>query len=163
MKAVGLAALFAAGVLLAGALVAHGQVTETTTETTTSTVHETTTAPGTTVVTTTTVPQTTSSPTTTSSPSSSSSTPTWVWVVLAILGAAVVGLAVALLTRRGAGGLPAAERHRRLDGAVASWAAQGWALESETTDSAILRRGGERMLISVDAAGQVTARPLATP
>jgi hypothetical protein len=163
MKAVGLAALFAAGVLLAGALVAHGQVPETTTETTTSTVHETTTAPGTTVVTTTTVPQTTSSPTTTSSPSSSSSTPTWVWVVLAILGAAVVGLAVALLTRRGAGGLPAAERHRRLDGAVASWAAQGWALESETTDSAILRRGGERMLISVDAAGQVTARPLATP
>jgi hypothetical protein len=162
IKAGGLVALFAAGVLLAGAITAHGQLTETTTETTTSTVHETTTAPGTTVVTTATVPQTTTSPTTTSG-SSSSSTPTWVWIVLAILGAAVVGLAVALLTRRGPGGLPAAERHRRLDGAVASWAAQGWALESETTDSAILRRGGERMLISVDAAGQVTARPLATP
>jgi hypothetical protein len=162
IKPGGLVALFAAGVLLAGAITAHGQVTETTTETTTSTVHETTTAPGTTVVTTATVPQTTTSPTTTSG-SSSSSTPTWVWIVLAILGAAVVGLAVALLTRRGSGGLPAAERHRRLDGGIASWAAQGWALESETTDSAILRRGGERMLISVDSAGQVTARPLATP
>lgn len=165
VKAVALAAVFAAGILLAGALNARGQGTETTTETetTTSTVHETTTAPGTTVVTTeTTVPTATTSPTTTAASSSNSSTPTWVWVVLAVLVAAVVGLVVALLTRRGGGGsgIQPGERRRRLDTAVASWAAQGWALESQTTDSAVLRRGDERMVLSVDDAGHVSTRPL---
>jgi len=163
MKALALAAVFAAGILLAGALTARGQGVETTTETTTSTIHETTTAPGTTVVTTeTTSPTPTTSPTTTAASSSSSTTPTWVWVVLAVLGAAVVGLVVALLTRRG-GGTPAiqpGELRRRLDNAVATWAAQGWALESQTADSAVLRRGEERMVVGVDDAGRVTTRPL---
>lgn len=159
MKAAALVTLFCAGLLLAGALTAHGQAVETTTETetTTSTVHETTTEPATTVERTTTV-----APTTTSNASSKSSTPTWVWIVLAVLVAAVVGLAVALLTRGGGGGvaIPPAERRRRLDNAVATWAAQGWALESQTSDSAVLQRGGEQMVISVDTAGQVAARPL---
>jgi hypothetical protein len=167
VKAVALAAVFAAGILFAGALAANGQGVETTTETTTSTVQETTTAPGTTVVTTeTTVPPTaTTSPTTTAASSSSSSTPTWVWVALAILGAAVVGLVVALLMRRGGGGsaIRPGERRRRLDNAVATWAAQGWATESETMDSAVLRRGDERMVVGVDEAGHVTARPLGNP
>jgi hypothetical protein len=162
MKALALAVVFAAGILLAGALTAKGQGVETTTETTTSTIHETTTAPGTTVVTTeTTAPTPTTSPTTTTTPSSSSSTPTWVWVVLAVLVAAVVGLLVAVLTRRG-GGSPAiqpGERRRRLDNAVATWAAQGWALESQTMDSAVLRRADERMVVGVDDAGQITTRP----
>jgi hypothetical protein len=97
--------------------------------------------------------------TTTTSSSSSDTTPTWVWVVLAVLAAAVIGLVVALLARRG--GLPAEERQRRLDATVASWTAQGWALDSQTPGSAILRRGAEVMAITVDAQGQVSTRPLA--
>jgi hypothetical protein len=79
--------------------------------------------------------------------------------VLAILAAAVIGLAVALLTRRG--GVSPEERQRRLDRAVATWATQGWALENQTSDSAILQRGPEQMMVSVDNAGHVTAHPLA--
>jgi hypothetical protein len=155
-------ALFGAGILLADRLAAHGAAlqgtTETTTETSTTTIHETTTAPGTTVITTATAPQTTSS-TSTSSASSSSKTPTWVWVVLAVLAAAVIALAVALLTRRG-GTVSPAERQRRLDRAVATWATQGWALENQTADSAVLQRAGEQMVITVDPAGHVSAHPL---
>ena len=44
--------------------------------------------------------------------------------------------------------------------AVASWAAQGWAIETQTDDSAVLRRGAEAMLVSVDQAGHVSTRPL---
>ena len=169
MRLVVLAALFAAGLLLAVGLDVGGAADVVTTETliTTTTVPETTTAPGTTVLTTETVEQTTTrkvivptTGTTTSSPDESSPTPTWVWVVLAILAAAVIGLGVALITRRG-GGISPAERRRRLDQGVATWAAQGWALQSQTGDSAVLQRGGELMLVNVDEAGQVSARPLA--
>jgi hypothetical protein len=83
-------------------------------------------------------------------------------VLLAVLGAAVIGLIVALLTRQG-GGVPAAERRRRLDGAVATWAAQGWPIESQTTDSAVLRRGNDVMVVSVDPGGQIGTRPFAGP
>jgi hypothetical protein len=181
-----LAVLFAAGFLLAGGLGARGAAdpttTETTTttvpETTTTTVRETTTAPATTVVTTAvppTTPTTTTPPTTptTTASSSTSSTPTWVWVLLAALAAGVVGLAVALLMRRSGpvaveeirrgGPLPVAERRQRLDNAIATWAAQGWALESQTPDSAILQRGGERLLVNVGDTGHIDARPLAGP
>jgi hypothetical protein len=164
MKAVALAALFAAGILLAGALTARGQGIETTTETITSTVHETTTEPGTTVVTTATVESTTpTAPTTTAGSSSNSGIPTWVWVLLAVLAAAIVGLVVALLTRSGTDGVPPTERRRRLDNAVATWAAQGWAVESQSSDSAVLQRGMEQMVVSVDNAGQVSARPIGRP
>jgi hypothetical protein len=179
MKIAALAALFAAGFLLAGGL-AFGRATQfTTTETTTTTVSETTTAPGTTATETTTVSETAPAetvattvlqtttrrvvvppPSTTPSSPTASSTPTWVWVVLAILAAAVIGLAVALLTRHGGRTVSAAERRRRLDGAVATWTAQGWAVESETADSAILRRGAEHMVVKVDAAGQINVQPL---
>jgi hypothetical protein len=160
-KLVGLGALFAAGLLLAGSVTAVGVADVTTTETlpVTTTVEETTTAPATTVATT--VEQTTTqevtAPTTgtTTSSSSSNTTPTWVWAVLGILAAAVIGLIVALLTRRG--GIPAEERQRRLDAAVASWAAQGWALESQTPGSAILRRGSELMAVTVDDRGQISS------
>jgi hypothetical protein len=162
-KLVGLVALFAAGLLLAGGLAATGVADVTTTETLpiTTTVEETTTAPATTVATT--VEQTTTlaptTPTTTSS-SSSSSTPTWVWVVLGILAAGVIGLLVALFTG-GRGGISGEERQRRLDAAVASWATQGWALESQTPGSAILRRGPDLMVVSIDDHGQINTRPLA--
>ena len=162
-KLVGLVALFAAGLLLAGGLAATGVADVTTTETlpVTTTVEETTTAPATTVPTT--VEQTTTlaptTPTTTTSSSSSSSTPTWVWVVLGILAAGVIGLLVALFTGRG--GISGEERQRRLDAAVASWATQGWALESQTPGSAILRRGPDLMVVGIDDHGQINTRPLA--
>jgi hypothetical protein len=162
-KLVGVVALFAAGLLLAGGLAATGVADVTTTETlpVTTTVEETTTAPATTVATT--VEQTTTlaptTPTTTSS-SSSSSTPTWVWIVLGILAAGVIGLLVALFTG-GRGGISGEERQRRLDAAVASWATQGWALESQTPGSAILRRGPDLMVVSIDDHGQINTRPLA--
>ena len=97
--------------------------------------------------------------TTTSGSGSDSGTPTWVWVLLGILAAALIVAAV-LLARRGSGGVPAEERRQRLDRAVATWAAQGWAVESQTGDSAVLRRGGELLLVSVDEAGRVSTRPL---
>jgi hypothetical protein len=161
-KLVGLVALFAAGLLLAGGLAATGVADVTTTATlpVTTTVEETTTAPATTVATT--VEQTTTvtptSPTTTSS-SSSSSTPTWVWVVLGILAAGIIGLLVALFTG-GRGGVSGEERQRRLDAAIASWGAQGWALDSQTPGSAILRRGPDLMVVSIDDRGQISTRPL---
>ncbi len=99
--------------------------------------------------------------TTTSTSSSSDGTPTWVWVLLGILAVALVVLA-ALLARRGGGAVPTEERRRRLDGAVATWAAQGWALESQTADSAVLRRGGDLLLVTVDDAGHVSTRPLSS-
>jgi hypothetical protein len=71
---------------------------------------------------------------------------------------------IVLLAMRGGGQkkITAQERRRRLDGAVGTWAAQGWALESQSEDSAVLRRGAELMLVSVDEAGHVSTRPLAS-
>ena len=161
-KLVGFVALFAAGLLLAGGLATTGVADVTTTETlpVTTTVEETTTAPATTVATT--VEQTTTlaptTPTTTTSSSSSSSTPTWVWVVLGVLAAGVIGLLVALFSGRG--GVSGEERQRRLDAAIASWGAQGWALDSQTPGSAILRRGPDLMVVSIDDRGQISTRPL---
>jgi hypothetical protein len=179
LRASGLVVLFAAGALLASLVAAGGRAQETTvtaTETATTTETTETTAPATTVVTTvqetrtervivptvapaptaTTIP----APTTTESTSNSSNgTPAWVWVLLGILAVGLIALVIVLLTRRG-GTAPPDERRRRLDHATGSWAAQGWALEQQTGDSAVLRRAGERMLVSVDEAGHVSTRPL---
>ncbi len=168
VKLAGLAVLFAAGALLAGTAFADTTTTtETTTETTTITqpaqtvttistvtVHETTTEQ--------TVP--TSPETTTSEPASStSSTPTWAWVLIGALVLALVAALAMLLARRGGGAAVAPqERRRRLDVAIASWAGQGWALEHQTGDSAVLRRGAEQMLVTVDDAGQIGTRPLSS-
>ena len=74
--------------------------------------------------------------------------------------AVIYALLVVLLTRRGGEGISGEERQRRLDGAVGSWIAQGWAVENQTADSAVLRRGGDLMLVTVDQAGHVSTRPL---
>ena len=167
-----LAALFGAGLLLAVAAPAVGSAdttTVTTTESTqtteqvTTTVQETTTAPPTTVVTTATVPPTVTSETQTLTATETSSTPTWLWVLLAALGAAVIGLVVYLLARRGSGTLPDAERRRRLQSAIDSWTPQGWALLSESGDTAVLQRGNERMTVTVDAAGHVATQAMTPP
>jgi hypothetical protein len=160
LQLAGLVACLVAGILLATAVVGSVQAAGTTTTETAS--------EPTTVFTTETVQQTTTrqiilpSPTTTSSSSSSSSseTPAWVWVLLAILAVALV-IVIALLAHRGGrdSGVSAAERRRRLDGAVAGWTAQGWALESQSADSAVLQRAAERMLVGVDGAGHVSTQP----
>lgn len=100
-------------------------------------------------------------PTSTSgSASNDNDTPTWVWVLLGVLALGVVVLLVLVLSRRGGGGVSVAERQRRLDRAVGSWVAQGWAVDNQTADSAVLRRGGDLMLVSVDQAGQVSTKPV---
>jgi hypothetical protein len=159
VKLSALAALFAAGFLAAAVIVSGGraQVVATRTETTV----ETTTAPGTTE----TVEQTTTRrvivPTSTTEEGSNvDDTPTWVWVLLGVLALGVVVLLVVVLSRRGGGGVSGEERQRRLDGAIGSWVAQGWAVENQTADSAVLRRGGDLMRVSVDQAGQVSTKPL---
>jgi hypothetical protein len=173
VRLAGLIVCFVAGLLLTGVLVAGGVAAETTTaetatqsaEVQTTTVEQTTTLPATTVATT--VERTTTQrvfvhPATTTSGAneSSSGTPAWVWVLLGILAVGLVVLIVLLARRGSSGGLPAQERQRRLEAAVASWTGQGWALESQTGDSAVLQHSGERMLVSVDAAGHVSTRPL---
>ena len=168
-RVLALVALFASGLLTAGVLATVGSADTTTTETTTvqttstehetTTVQETTTAPATTVVTTATVPPTTA-PTTTAAESTSSGTPTWVWVVLGLLAAALIGLLVYVLTHRGPATVPEAERRLRLQGAIDTWAAQGWALASESADTAVLQRGNERMTVSVDATGHINTRAM---
>lgn len=166
-RLVGFASLFAVGLLAAGALATSGVADVTTTETVpvTTTLEQTTTAPATTVVTTveqtTTEQPSTSTAGTTASSSSTKSTPTWVWIVLGILAAAVIGLIAALLAGRG--GISAEERQRRLDAAVGTWAAQGWAVVNQTAGSATMSRGSEVMIVSVDAKGQVDARSVARP
>ena len=191
LKLSGLAAVFAAGLVLAVTLpVGGGAADKTTTDTTTT---DTTTTDTTTAETTTTTPETTTETTTTTLPgrtvtvettttnfvtlpnqtttteetSSSNGTEAWVWVLLGILAAGLIALIVLLVTRGRSGGgghaIPPEDRLRRLDGAVASWAAQGWAVETQTADSAVLRRGAETMLVSVDPGGHVVTRPLAEP
>ena len=81
------------------------------------------------------------------------------WALLAILAVALVVLIV-LLARRGRSGASPEDRRRQLDSAVGSWVSQGWAIETESSDSVVLRRGSDSMLVSVDAAGHVSTRPL---
>jgi hypothetical protein len=164
-RLVALVALFAAGLALAGGLAASGIADVTTTETipVTTTVEQTTTAPASTVVTT--VEQTTTrrivhTTAATTSSGSESTTATWVWIVLGLLAAAVIGLAVALFGRRG---MSAEERQARLDAAVATWAAQGWAVVNQTAGSATMSRGSDVMVVRVDDKGQVDARSVASP
>ena len=163
LRYVGLAACLCAGLLLATTVAGSVQAADTTTtETTTETATE-----PTTIITTATVEHTTTrqiilpATTTSSSSESDQETPTWVWVLLAILAVGLIA-AIALLASRHSGGeagVSPNERRRRLDGAVASWAAQGWALESQSTDTAVLQRSGERMIVGVDAAGHISTRP----
>ena len=158
----GFAVLFSAGALLAGIVATGGRAADTTT-TEETTITET--APGTT----TTLEQTTTrrvivptTGTTTSGSETGNDIPDWVWVVIGLLALGLIVLLVVLLTRRGGGAIPADERRRRLDGAVGSWTMQGWAVDNQTADSAVLRRGNELMQVSVDPAGQITTRPLPT-
>jgi hypothetical protein len=92
----------------------------------------------------------------------SEETPAWVWVVATIFCGVVVGLIV-LLIRRHPHQVSAEERRRLLAATVATWTGAGWAIESQTGESAVVVRDGERTLIAVDGAGQVTSGLLGAP
>ena len=162
LRLAGFAVLFAAGALLAVAIGRAQDVT--TTETTTTVSTATTTASASTV--TTTLEQTATRrvvvppPTTTSSSDEDQSVPTWAWVLIGALALGLLILLAVLLSRRGGSGLSPAERRGRLDAAVDSWLAQGWAIESQGPDSAVMRRDNELMLVGVDASGYVSTRPV---
>lgn len=135
----------------------------------TQTVEQTVTAPTTVQQTVTTTPTiapaiTSAQVTTTAQSTSSGETPTWAWLLIAALGVGVVALAVVLLNRRhGSAELPLEQRRQAVAAAAGSWVAQGWAIESQTDESAILQRDGQRMVLSVDARGHVTSSPLGAP
>jgi hypothetical protein len=158
----GLAVVFAVGLLLAGTIGAAGQTAETTTESATVA----TTPPARTLIgTTETVERTTTRvvrvPVTTTTATEENGTPAWVWVLLGILAVGLIVLIV-LLARRGGGSVSVDDRRRVLDATAQSWFAQGWAIESQTADSVVLRRGADAMLVSVDKDGHVSTRPLPT-
>ncbi|HEU5212076.1 MAG TPA: hypothetical protein VFU10_04845 [Gaiellaceae bacterium] len=166
MRVAALVALFVAGLLAAAALAGAETTTSTTTETTTQVSTATQTTTETVAHTTTeTVAQTTTrtvplpAQTTTVSETSVDNTPAWIWLLLALLAAGVIGLLIALFGRRDRT-MPVAERRRRLEGAIGTWVAQGWAVESQMGDSAVLRRGTELMLVAVDDAGGISSRPI---
>jgi hypothetical protein len=105
---------------------------------------------------------TTAAPTTTGS--EGGGTPTWVWVLAAVAAVIVVVLLVWLIRRgRGPSELPIEERRRIVANAAQSWMAQGWAIEHQSEDSAVLRRGDQRLLLSVDARGRVATSPSTAP
>lgn len=171
LKLPAFAAVFALGVLLAWTLGAAGHAADTTTGDTTAAVETTTAAetttgetatevaPATTAFATTTLQVTTTRFVAVTPSGAEDDTPAWVWALVAILAVALIAL-IALLARRGRGSVPVEQRRRHLDAAVSSWAAQGWAIESETADAAVLRRGSDTMIVSVDTAGHVSTRPL---
>src|SRR5262245_193213 len=137
-------------------------VTETKPVITATTTMLTETRPTLTVNTSTTVVTVAPPPATTASEETGSSTDWWVWVVVLAFAGIVIGLMVALI-RRHPSELDPQERRRLLDAAVASWANNGWMIESQSGSSAVLTRGGERTMIAVDPAGQVTTSRLAPP
>ncbi len=109
-----------------------------------------------------TTPSTTTAPEPEATPSNG--TPTWVWVLIAVAAVLIiVGIVLALRSRKPKE-VPPEERRRILAGAVGSWIAQGWAIESQTEDTAVLRREAERVAVTVDQQGRVTTfQPLDPP
>ncbi len=166
-----LAALFCAGLVAALASgTAAGEtaaLTATTTSTTTATAEEQPTLPQSTVLETT-VQQTvtnthviTKAPTTvvvTTSTETDTSSGTKTWA-LVVIGIAIVGLVVLIgwLASRHKD-LPPATRRRMLAEAVAAWVAQGWAPVSQTESTAVLRRGDEHTVLSVDGRGNISSQ-----
>lgn len=98
--------------------------------------------------------------TTAAAPVEEDDTDTWVWAVLAAASVLLIALFIWLL-RRGGHKEALARRERVLAAAVAGWTAQGWAIESQTATTTILRRDGERVAVTVDPDERVTTAYLA--
>jgi hypothetical protein len=92
----------------------------------------------------------------------SGSTPGWVWIVVAAAGGLLIALLVWLL-HRDSSRPSLAERQRLVAATVARWTEQGWAIESQTETSAVLRQDGERIVVTVAPDGQISSRPLGGP
>jgi len=90
----------------------------------------------------------------------SSETSGWIWVIIAAVGAAVIALIVWFLGRRRRAEVSLEERSRSLGTTIASWTSQGWVIENQSEDSAVLGRDGERVVITVTSAGRVTSGAL---
>ncbi len=115
----------------------------------TQTVQQTVTAP----------PPTTAAQLTVTTSSSSSSTPGWVWALVAAVAVGAIALVVWLVSGRSHGPSPE-ERRRSMAATVQSWVAQGWAIENQTENSTVLRRDGQRMVLTFDSDGRMTSSPL---
>jgi hypothetical protein len=90
----------------------------------------------------------------------SEGTPGWVWVLVAVGGGLLIALLVWVLRRRSRG-RSAADRERLVAATVAGLASQGWAIESQTSNSAVLRQDGKLVVVTIDPDGRVTTRSLA--
>ena len=157
----GLVAAFATG-NAAGEL---GSLTVTTATTTPETTDQQT-APQTTVIET--VQQTvtnthviTKVPSTATAEDASSGTQTWALVVIGIAIVGLIALIGWLASRHK--DLPPEARRRVLADAVAAWVAQGWAPVSQTDSTAVLRRGEEHTVLSVDGRGNISSQPVGPP
>jgi len=163
-----LAALFCAGVIAAfgGAAVdAAGTGTDATVSLTTATAEETTVQQTTVELTVTQTHTTiTNGPGTVvvnppaSSTDTSSGTKTWALVAIGAAIVALVALIGWLASRHK--DLPPEGRRRVLDQAVAAWVAQGWAPVNQTDSTAVLRRGDEHVVLSVDGRGNISSQPV---
>jgi hypothetical protein len=120
------------------------------TQTVQQTVQQTVTAP----------PPTTSAQLTVTTASSSSSTPAWVWALVAAGAVGAIVLVVWLVSGGRSQGPSPEERRRSVAATVQSWVAQGWAIENQTENSTVLRRNGQRMVLTFDSDGRLTSSPL---
>jgi hypothetical protein len=81
------------------------------------------------------------------------------WLVLAIsVGVGALVVIVRLLRDHDDNDVPTEVRQQQLFTAVTTWTTQGWTVESESNESALLANGADRMLVAVDDRGRVTAR-----
>ena len=166
-----LAALFCVGVIAAfgggsgSAAEKAGTVTQHTVSDATTTAGEAT-VPQTTVEVTVTNTQTTigpgtvviNPPTTTSTTEDSSGSKTWALVAIGIAIVILIGLIGWLASRHK--DTPPEARRRALDQAVAAWVAQGYAPVNQTDTTAVLRRGDEQVVVSVDGRGNISSQPV---
>jgi hypothetical protein len=131
-------------------------VTEQQTTTVQQTVHTTVTHPATVQPT-----ATATTAATTTSSASGGGFPTWAIVLIVVAGIGLVA-AVAYLLGRGRKGADSAldGRRRILDAAVSSAVASGWTVESTSQLGAVIRRNGDRAVLTVDEHGQIIRRPL---
>jgi hypothetical protein len=165
-----LAALFCVGVIAAfggssgSAADSTGALTVTLSAATTTT--EEPTVPQTTVEVTVTNTQTTvgpgtvviNPPTSTSTTETSSETKTWALVVIGIAIVILIGLIGWLASRHK--DLPPEARRGALDRAVGAWVAQGYAPVNQTDTTAVLRRGDEQVVVTVDGRGNISSQPV---
>jgi len=90
----------------------------------------------------------------------SDETKTWALVAIGIAIVIMVGLIGWLASRHK--DLPTEARRRALGQAVAAWVAQGYAPVNQTDTTAVLRRGDEHVVLTVDGRGNISSQPVAS-